>query len=57
MAILNKWEIDYSTHSYRKSGDVKDLSYNMVTSKGVKCQFRPTLEGLHMFDVDPDDSN
>jgi len=57
MVTLSKWEIDYSTHSYRKSGDVKDLSYNVVTSEGVKYQFRPTPEGLHVFDIDPDNSN
>ena len=38
----------YSTNRYYQTGDVNDLSYQCTTSKGVKVDFKPTPEGLHV---------
>ena len=29
------------------------LSYNVTTTEGIKCRFKPTAESLHMFMVEP----
>ena len=57
MATLSKWDINYSTCKYRISGRIIDLSYNVVTSEGVKCRFTPTNNRLHVFEVKPRSNN
>ena len=50
MAVFSNWDIEYSTKRFKKLGDVRDLSYNCVTSEGVEVRFDPTEQGLHVMD-------
>ena len=51
MVVYSMWDICYSTRTYRRTGDVRDLSYNCTTSEGVEIKFTPTIKGLHVFDA------
>ena len=42
------WDIDFSTRGYRRTNDVRDLAYKCETSEGVKVEFIPTQQGLHI---------
>ena len=55
MATLSKWKIYYSTRKFCESGDKEDLSYDIMTSEGLRCKFKPTTNGLHIYEVSPDD--
>ena len=48
LIVDSKWKMNYSTDRYYQTGDVNNLSYQCTTSKGVKVDFKPTPEGLHM---------
>ena len=50
MVVHSGWDIEYSTKAYRKSGNIKDLKYDCVTSEGVKVSFLPNEDGLHIMD-------
>ena len=51
MAILSKWEIDYSTQRYRETRRIDNLSYDVTTTEGIKYRFKPTAKGLYVFKV------
>ena len=46
----SKWMIDHSSHKFKISGNVQDLSIDCGTSKGIKVCFFPITEGLHIKD-------
>lgn len=46
----SKWSVNHSSYKFKKSGDVRDLSIDCVTSEGIKVRFFPTAEGLHIMD-------
>ena len=49
--MVNRWwGVDYSTKSYRKSGNIQDLKYDCVTSEGVNVTFTPNKKYLHVLD-------
>jgi hypothetical protein len=50
MVVNSGWDVDYSSRTYKKSGDIRDLKYECVTSEGIKLVFAPNKEGLHILD-------
>ena len=50
MVVNSGWDVDYSTKLFRKSGDIKDLKYDCVTSEGAHVMFTPNKQGLHVLD-------
>ena len=51
MAACSKWNINYSTDRFHKTGNPKDLSYHCTTQEGIKCLFVPNPQGLHVLDA------
>ena len=50
MVVNSECDVDYSTKSYSKSGNIQDLKYDCVTSEGVNVTFTPNKQGLHVLD-------
>ena len=48
LIVDSKWKMTYSTNRYYQTGDVNDLLYQCTTSRGVKVDFKPTPEDLHI---------
>ena len=48
MITRSKWKIRFSSDLFYKTGNVKDLTYDCVTSEGLKVQFVPSDQGLHV---------
>ena len=50
MITCSKWKINFSSDLFYKTGNVKDLTYDCVTSEGLKVQFVPSDQGLYVKD-------
>ena len=53
IATLSKWIIKYSTKRFHQTRRVKNLSYDVVTTEGIKCRFKLMPERLHVYEVSP----
>ena len=50
MVVNSKWDIDYNSKLYKKTGNTRDLKYNCVTAEGIELSFSPNKDGLHILD-------
>ena len=51
MATCSRWQMSYDTAACHRTGDVRELCYNVITNEGGKCKFVPTRNGLHAWVV------
>ena len=42
------WDIDFSSRGWRTTNNAHDLAYRCETAEGVKVEFLPTEQGLHV---------
>ena len=47
MVVYSGRDIEYSTKAYHKSGNIRALRHDCVTSEGMKVTFTPNEECLH----------
>jgi len=52
MIIHSKSRVYFDTDKYYKSGNIRDLGFDIVTPQGFQCKFVPTPEGLHIYHID-----
>ena len=52
MDSFSRWSIIFSTDIFQKTGRIKYLCYDAVTKEDVSCNFVPTPEGVHAFDME-----
>ena len=57
MATLSKQDTYCTARLHKKSEDIEDLSYGVITVKGIQYKFYPTPEGLRECDVFPSIAN
>ena len=50
LVVNSGWSIQQDSDIYHQTGNTDDRLIRCVTSEGVKCEFRPTQEGLHVMD-------
>ena len=51
MTTLSKWKINGSTQKHLGSSVIEDVCYEVATTEGVRCNFKPVPKGLHTYEV------
>ena len=50
LVVNSGWSVKQDSDRYHQTGNTDDLSIRCVTKEGVKCEFKPTADGLHVMD-------
>ena len=52
LVVNSGWSVKQDSDRYHQTGNTDDLSIRCVTNEGVKCEFKPTADGLHVMDCE-----
>ena len=52
LVVNSGWSVKQDSDRYHQTGNTDDLSIRCVTKEGVQCEFKPTVDGLHVMDCE-----
>ena len=52
LVVNSGWSVKQDSDRYHQTGNTDDLSIRCVTKEGVRCKFKPTVDGLHVMDCE-----
>ena len=52
LVVNSGWSVKQDSDEYHRTGNPDDLSIRCVTKEGVRCEFKPTHDGLHVMDCE-----
>ena len=52
LVVNSGWSVKQDSDRYHQTGNTDDLSIRCVTKEGVRCEFKPTVDGLHVMDCE-----
>ena len=52
LVVNSGWSVRQDSDKYHRTGNPDDLSIRCVTKEGVRCEFKPTADGLHVMDCE-----
>ena len=50
LVVNSGWSVKQDSDEYHQTGNPEDLSIRCVMKEGVRCEFKPTADGLHVMD-------
>ena len=50
LVVNSGWSVKQDSDRYHQTGNTDDLSIRCVTNEGIRCEFKPTVDGLHVMD-------